>query len=133
MDWLILIDRFNHPIEVSNKQTTPAQQEMKDFEFAKQEVQRVQEARQVFIQIFFFKKFEYHIHVHVCTSSHVFQTWQNREWNIRNERILIKRTCRFVHLTITKWRELLYKWNFLCSGCRLSLRKQGNKLRKRCS
>lgn len=37
--------RFNHPIEVSNKQTTPAQQEMKDFEFAKQEVQRVQEAR----------------------------------------------------------------------------------------
>lgn len=29
---------------------------MKDFEFAKQEVQRVQEARQVFIQIFFFSK-----------------------------------------------------------------------------
>lgn len=42
---LVTLCRFNHPIEVSNKQTTPAQQEMKDFEFAKQEVQRVQEAR----------------------------------------------------------------------------------------
>lgn len=41
----VCVVRFNHPIEVSNKQTTPAQQEMKDFEFAKQEVQRVQEAR----------------------------------------------------------------------------------------
>lgn len=72
MDWLILIDRFNHPIEVSNKQTTPAQQEMKDFEFAKQEVQRVQEARQVLYRNLKKKKFEYHIHVHVCRSSHVF-------------------------------------------------------------
>ena len=42
---MCVLFRFNHPIEVSNKQTTPAQQEMKDFEFAKQEVQRVQEAR----------------------------------------------------------------------------------------
>lgn len=79
MDWLILIDRFNHPIEVSNKQTTPAQQEMKDFEFAKQEVQRVQEARQVLYRNLKKKSLNtIYIYMYVEVAM-CFYMWQNRE------------------------------------------------------